>query len=97
MEIDYSPRQSGKTTRMLEWLRADQNRVLLVHNYEYAHELGIENKDVKDRIMSWNDYIPKQKGRNPLEHVAIDNAEFFFRSRINAPIDKISMSTPETI
>ena len=50
MEIDYSPRCSGKTTRMIEWLKEDPNRVLVVHTIGYRDNLKRQYPELSERF-----------------------------------------------
>ena len=39
MKVDYSPRHSGKTTRMLEWLREEKHRLLITFDFKERERL----------------------------------------------------------
>lgn len=99
MKIIYSPRQSGKTTQLIEWLKEKPDRILLVHSREYVWQLVHQYPELDGRIVTWNDFLHKRREFNQfpdeIKRVAIDNAEFFFRDFIHAPIDVITMSKIE--
>ena len=79
MLIDCSPRQSGKTTRAIQWLIDNKDGVLIVHSYDEVKRLQglklIDQQDFDNRIMTYESYIndPTLK-RNK---VFLDNAEIF--------------------
>ena len=42
MKIDYSPRQSGKTTRLIRWIFGGKNRIIITFNHSSAEEIRKE-------------------------------------------------------
>jgi len=95
--LELSPRQSGKTTRMIEWLKGNSNRILLTYNEAEAIRLRRENKDLVSQFMSWGDYMSKQKQLSRDHEVSIDNMECIIRIMVNHPIVRMSMSVGDGV
>lgn len=78
MKIDYSPRQSGRTTRMIELLANDERRILLTFSKREETRLRDAYPKVSNRIIFWEDYIKQKRGRKELESqkIIIDNADY---------------------
>jgi hypothetical protein len=82
MKIDYSPRQSGKTTRLIELLAKDNRRVLLTFSTQEENRLKNIYPEVAERIFYWETYKTKNKGRYEQQRVLIDNADYLLEKVI---------------
>ncbi len=79
MRLHIGPRQSGKTTALLEWLRAGPDRYVVVHSQFEAYRLSqlvIEYPDLFDKIITVDELISKRilRGKRNAE-IAIDNLD----------------------
>jgi hypothetical protein len=52
MRIYNMPRQSGKTTMLIDWLRLDEKHILIVHSATEASRLRRDYEEVADQIVS---------------------------------------------
>ncbi|MFA5174623.1 MAG: hypothetical protein WC438_05575, partial [Candidatus Pacearchaeota archaeon] len=57
MNVDYSPRNCGKTTRAIEWLRQNEKGLLLVFSKKEENRLKTKYPDVEKQIIDWHSYI----------------------------------------
>lgn len=97
MEILHSPRRGGKTTKLIEWLYAQQNRILVTFSDFEVRRLRelIDDEKVGKRIMSWREYAtPDMAGYvNPNDfEVAVDNADMILHRYSRFPIKIISVT-----
>lgn len=93
MNVDYSERQSGKTTRAILWLKDKCNRWLIVHDDVSKRTLQRKFSDVKDRIITLSDYMNARcYGYVTEPEFFIDNADMVLQSIIYEPIYGISLS-----
>jgi hypothetical protein len=74
MKIDYSPRASGKTTRMIEWLRENPQRILVTFNHAEENRLKHEYPDLSMRILEWRSYQQRYMHGNPVKEVAFERS-----------------------
>lgn len=101
MKVDYSPRGSGKTIRMIQWLSEKPDRVLLTFSDVEAKRLQQEyDKEdrlgLSQRICTFSNYIERRGtawscGRN--REVAIDNADIILQGMIRDRLSSISISS----
>lgn len=101
--IEFGGRRSGRTTRLIEWLREgeanNEKRVLLVFSDQEATRIRkIVEKDKDNTIERWQicsvNYPATLIGKKYSE-VAIDNLEMFL-PRFTAPITLITATLAET-
>lgn len=100
MIIDYSPRQSGKTRRMLVELARNPNAILVVSNANMRVNIGrsvvgmidIPGR-VMDRIFTVEEYrdIPGLASAN--NDVLVDNAEMILQDLLGGRLHTISISS----
>lgn len=107
-ELIIEPRQGGKTTRMLQWMREapqDEHRVIVCATQREAMRLLRENPDleswqfvsldeVKDRDSgAWSGVLYGRGGRIVL---GLDNLDLMLSDLIKWPVDAVSLTDPET-
>lgn len=97
MKILYSPRQAGKTTRMIAWLREDPQRVLVTFSFEEAQRLTDLYPDLLNRIVDWRSYIERRgyAWRFHPKAIALDNADLILQMLCRDEIDVITISNPD--
>lgn len=100
MQIYVSGRQEGKTTKMLEWMRAaseDETRVLVVHNEMRAMTLHRENPDLDSwQFVGWEEMV-KIRGRHATSVrgevvLGIDDLDLLLTHQFAHPIGRISIT-----
>jgi len=106
MEYIIGKRQSGKTTKMLEWLLEDSNRVLITFSYQEVDRLKRLLADIKsanlidedlyaraiNNIYSWQDWVDAQHRTNRRTEVGIDNADYILRDMLGSSRNITKMS-----
>ena len=95
MIIELGGRSTGKTKRMIEWLKADAKRILLVANQDLQIEAFDRfelEKDVKDRVVTYFEYFAWHSAIEGGE-VAIDDIDCFLKELFKANVAVISMRT----
>jgi hypothetical protein len=92
MNVDYSPRGSGKTTRLIEWLRGDPKRVLITISHEHEKDLRQLYPELGMQIVGWESYRRKYRGGHITE-VAIDNADIILQKMIPEKIAIVTISS----
>lgn len=103
MEIDYSPRGAGKTTRLIQWLSEDNRRILLTFSRSEAERLQAtydkeDRLGFSQRICTFSDYIERRgiawrSGQN--NEVGIDNADIILQTMIQDNLSLISVTKDE--
>ena len=88
--IEILPRAGGKTTRLLEWMRAasgDERRVALCTTRLEAKQLRRENPDLDPTLFITLDYVPLGfHGYRGHTVVGVDNADLFLQHLIRYPV-----------
>lgn len=100
MEIIHSPRASGKTVRLIEWLRENPNRILVTFSDLEARRLKEmpASEGMEKRIKSWREYASLDMmgmGKPDEFEVAIDNADIILHRYSRYPIKIISVTKDE--
>lgn len=108
MHIDFSPRRSGKTTRIALWLRGDKQRFMIAFNRMSAIHARREFPDVKSQILTLEEFKERmhrprpryelEQGQIQLKGVAIDNADLLLSDILGVPLSmlkRISVSSYE--
>lgn len=95
MKIDYSPRQSGKTTRMVKWLREDKRRVLIVFGFIEKKRLAGLHKGIESQVMTWSEYKSLKGYERVIKEISIDNAETILKLMVNHEISNITISSDD--
>lgn len=95
MNIDYSPRASGKTSRLIDWLREKPNRILITFSHEEENRLKRLYNDLSTRIVEWRSYQRRYMHGNPMKHIAIDNADLILQEILAQPIEQITITELE--
>lgn len=90
MQIIYQPRQSGKTTKMIEWLKESKKNLLLVPHLVRKAQLVEENPKLKNQIMTLHEYLPSPSAA--YKKVSVDDAELVLQSLLKHRIEYITMS-----
>ena len=92
MKVIYKPRQTGKTTELIEnWLKKDKKRALITFDGEEEKRLKRLFPDLINQIFSWDTYI-KKMWRYDIKEVVIDNADMILQSYVNIPIRIVSIT-----
>ena len=92
MRFDYSPRASGKTTRMTEWLAADESRILITCSHDEENRLKWLYPKLKHRIVDWESYQHRHMHGNAMNEIAIDNADTILQSQLRQKIALVTMT-----
>jgi len=92
MKVDYSKRQAGKTTRLIEWLRERPDRILITFSHAEENRLKREYEDVATRIVDWRSYQQRYMHGSPMKEIAIDNADLILEEQFRNKISRISIS-----
>ncbi len=96
MKIDYSPRASGKTTRMIEWLQRDRNRVMITISRSEVRRLQSLYPDVEKQIVSWEDFQHRHHAADmSITEVGVDNVDIILQQSLRLPVKVISMTYDE--
>lgn len=95
MKIDYSPRASGKTTRLIEWLRADPHRLMITFSIREEVRLKEIYRDVAERILDWHSYQRSSLGSRRIDQVCIDNVDLLLQRLCRESISLMSATTDE--
>lgn len=78
---------------MIEWLREDKHRTLLVHNKAYATDLKGRYEDVATQIDSFDNFLKNKKGFWPrTKEIAVDNIDIILQSWFNAPVQYVTFT-----
>ena len=96
--IEFGGRRSGRTTRLIEWLQEDDNRVLMVFSQVEADRIKrLIKENFEVPIEDWRivpyGRIDKIAGRE-ISEVAIDNLEMML-PKVSAPITLITATLAE--
>lgn len=92
MEVDYSARRTGKTTRLIEWLREDEGRVMITFSHMEENRLKREFPELSTQIVDWESYQNRYRQGRKIKEVGIDNADMILQSMIPEQIKIISIS-----
>lgn len=85
MKVIYSPRQSGRTTQMLEMLARDTRRVLLTFSSMEEARLQKEHPQLAERIYYWERYVKLHRvdrKEDGMPKVMVDNADYILEKVI---------------
>src|SRR4051812_30011734 len=100
MILDISPVRGGKTTRMIEWVRASPHRMILTFSRYEADRLRKRYSDIKDQIIDWHSYHATdaiiRARKAPTEEVAVDNADLILQSLCREKISIITLTDSST-
>ncbi|WP_147154151.1 hypothetical protein [Reyranella soli] len=96
MRIDYSPRASGKTTRLIEWLKAKPDRFLLTFSHDEENRLKRLHPDLSNRIVDWRSYQRRFMHGSPMHQIAIDNVDLVLEEQFRQRIAIASISDEQT-
>lgn len=89
MKVEYAPRGTGRTTKMVERLSKNKDRVLLTFSQREETRLKELYPDLASRIYWWKTYISKTYGYNGYENhrVLVDNADYILEQVIGNYIE----------
>lgn len=95
MIFDISPRQSGKTTRAVEWLKADpENRAIVVLRHNIKRDLMSQYKLKDNQIITFDSLLNHTWGKTSGgRQIFIDNAEHLLNSLCDHKLEGFSAST----
>ena len=89
MEINISPRRSGKTTRLIDWVKKGEDRVVLFATTEEASYLKKQYPEIADKLYYWIDWREK-KDLN--KEIGIDNADCVLHKIFGRSIQKLEFN-----
>ncbi len=92
MKLDYSPRASGKTTRLIEWLSKKPDRLLITFSHAEENRLKRLYPELSTRIVDWRSYQQSHMHGSPMKEVSIDNADIILQEQFRQKISRISIS-----
>jgi hypothetical protein len=99
MIIDYSPRASGKTTKLIEWIQEDPNtRYLITFSSREEYRLKQLYPELDRNIYYWETWVKKKReGGLSGNHssVAVDNADYILERVLETYINKVSITKEE--
>lgn len=94
MKIILSPRQFGKTTRIL--IKANNyNGYIVCHNHDEIKRISRQAKKMKLKInfpMTFDEFIKKQYYGKGVKKFHIDNAEILLQMLTEVPIETITLT-----
>ena len=97
MNIDYRPRQSGKTTDLIK--KADKYNGYIVtfdkRNVERCMEIAKEIKCEINMPLTFAEFLSKEYCGKGIKKFHIDNAEFLIQRMTDVPIENITISINE--
>lgn len=86
-------RQIGKTTKMIDWLKSNKHRTLLVHHLSYANDLKRQYPEVAPQIDTFWHYVNAKGGYWPrTKEIAIDNIDIILAQMFKAPIKYVTFT-----
>jgi len=104
MNVDYSPRGSGKTTRAIEWLKVDpEKRVLLTYSHDEENRLKRLYPELAHRIVDWESYLRSMKqggssfSRIENRRVMVDNADYVLQKMLDWNITDVTINREEIV
>ena len=94
MKIELSKRMSGKTTRLVAWVRENNTHVLVTFSEEEKARLQRVYPDIAGRVKTLTDF---KNGSSQGGHsvVGIDNADMILQKMIERPIEYININYKE--
>ena len=93
MELDYSPRQSGKTTRIVEWLRLNPMGLVVTFSRDRADAIKKEFGLSEGSVLSWDEYYKGYKtyGKD-ISEIVIDDVDIILQKICKEKINKVTFS-----
>ena len=96
MQLEIGGRQTGRTTRMIHWLRLNEHAILLVHSEHEAQRLrnmydhdGI--MELANRIVTADSHLKRRPSfHSPV--IGIDNADLILK-QIFGNVQKVTMES----
>lgn len=96
MDIDYSPRRSGKTTRLIGWVLQDPfHRTIMVHNSQEANRLKTLIRAVYPDAPDGCVVTPAINLHGHKRVLAIDNADLLLSYLFGASVELITLTKVE--
>ena len=89
MEINISPRRSGKTTRLIDWVKKGEDRVVLFATTEEASYLKKQYPEIADNLYYWVDWKEK---KDINKEIGIDNADCVLHKVFGRSIQKLEFN-----
>ena len=95
MRVELGGRQTGRTTRMIEWLKDNPSGILIVHSESEAQRLSnLHDHDgimeLRLRIVSVESWMNRRPSFH-LPAVAVDNADMVLQQLLGTGIDVVTM------
>lgn len=98
-----SPRQSGKTTKMIDMIQCDDTALLLT--FSLSEEIRLKNllpDECKHQVLYWRDYLKNKVVTRGMfaysyERVLLDNADMILQDLFRNRLKVISMTSDEMV
>jgi hypothetical protein len=96
MRLIVSPRQGGKTSKMIEWLNGDPYRLLITFSVQEADRIAQTFNVERFRVLSFDEYMRGlSKGKIRMREVSIDNADMVMQSLFSEEIKNVTFTKNE--
>ena len=94
MQIDYSPKQSGKTERLIRWAAETQGTIVTFSEMEKRRIIGRARDMGLDILPPLNpsEFLNGAQQGRAVRNLAIDNADLFLSALAASPIDWITLT-----
>ena len=93
MKIEISPRQSGKTTSLVNWLKGNEKRILITFSAREADRISRDFKVDRKKVLTWQEYHQQHRTiGTKVDEVSIDNCDLILQGLFRERIDKITFS-----
>ena len=91
MEIDYSHMGSGKTTRILEWLKENQANLLIVNSIHSANLISNYSSNLGGRVITYNEFKNSPEKYSDC-NIGIDQVDYIIDDIFNGKVKKITLT-----
>lgn len=92
MDIDISAVASGKTTRIVEWVKKDKKNVLVTFSAKESERLKRLYPEIENRIYCWEEWLVIRYSQPHDILVGIDNADLIVQQMTMRSVEKITLS-----
>jgi hypothetical protein len=98
VNIIIRPRQAGKTYEAVQWVKADPERVLIVHTFDMAKHVMRQYRMTRRQVMSVQESETRLWGRRA--ELAVDNVELCYPGEIHGmihmcPVTLVTLTGPD--
>lgn len=92
MEINISPRMSGKTTKLIEWVKEKKNRVVLFSSNSEAFHLKAQYPKIANKLYYWEEWRASRDFNKGNKEIGIDNVDCLLHAMLGRNIKKIEFN-----